>query len=184
MSKKQAIGGRILAAREAKGLSLLQAARRLGVSPLTLRRWEQGREDIDMADRQTMAVVYGTSPQYLVPERPAVLERDEACAVIRIGSVAFTLDGSDDQTLRRFLAAVREERGVDPDVPLRVRESDAAFLADLLGGSADAIASTLRRLLGLTDGEADEFSRSLFGRTAVGAVMTMNLTTDGESAEM
>ena len=176
MSKKQTIGGRILAAREAKGMSLWQAARRLGINPWTLRAWEHGRDDIPMALRHAMAVVYGTAPQYLVPERPAAPDRDATNAVIRIGTVAFTLDGSDDHTLRRFLAAVREERGLAPDAPLAVRESDAAFLADLLGGSLEAIARTLRRLLGLTEGEADEFSRSLFGRTAVGAVLTMDLT--------
>lgn len=176
MAKKQAIGGRILAARESQGLTLWQAARRLGVGPWTLRRWEQGREDIPLSVRQTMAVVYGTAPQYLVPERPLAVERDGTNAVIRIGTVAFTLDGSDDHKLRRFLAGVREERGLAPDAPLAVRESDAAFLADLLGGSSEAIARTLRHLLGLTEGEADEFSRSLFGRTAVGAALAMDLT--------
>lgn len=175
MVKKQAIGGRILAAREAQGLTRWQAARRLGIAPWTLRRWEQGREDIPMPVRQTMAVIYGTAPHYLVPERPAAIERDTTSAVIRIGTVAFRLDGSDDHTLRRFLAAVREERGLAPDAPLAVRESDAAYLADLLGGSAGAIAGTLRRLLGLTEAEADEFSRSLFGRTAIGAALEMDL---------
>ena len=175
MSKKQTIGGRILAAREAKGLTLWQAAHRLGVSPWTLRSWEHGRDDIPMAVRHAMAVVYGTAPQYLVPARPAAPEQG-VDAVIRIGSVAFSLDGCDDHTLRRFLAAVREERGLAPDAPLAVRESDAVFLADLLGGSADAIAKTLRRLLGLGEHEAEEFSRSLFGRTAVGAVLAMDLT--------
>lgn len=179
MGKKQAIGGRISAAREARGLTLWQAARRLGVAPWTLRGWEQGRRDIPLAVRHTMAVVYGTAPRYLVPERPTTIERDGTDAVIRIGTVAFTLDGSDDDTLRTFLGAVREERGLTPDAPLAIRESDAAFLADLLGGSAPAIAESLRRLLGVSDGEAADFSRSLFGRTAVGAVLAMDLTTPG-----
>src|SRR5947208_3212035 len=83
MSKRQTIGGRILAAREAKGLSLWRAARRLGVNPWALRCWEQGRVDVPLAVRQAMAALYGTAPEYLVPQRPADVERDHDAAVIR-----------------------------------------------------------------------------------------------------
>ena len=175
MSKGQTISSRVLAAREAKGWSLWQAARRLGVGPLELRRWEQGREGLPLAVRQTMAVAYGTAPQYLVPDRPAAVEHDADRAVIRIGSVAFTLDRSDDDTLRRFLATVREERGLAPGAPMAVRESDAAFLVDLLGGTAEDITRTLRRVLGLSETDADEFGRWLFGGTAVAAVLAAGI---------
>jgi transcriptional regulator with XRE-family HTH domain len=175
MSKRQAIGGRILAAREASGLSLWRAARRLGVSPWALQGWEHGRTDVPLDVRQAMAALYGTAPHYLVPERPTAFQQDGTNAVVRIGAVAFTLDGPDEQSLRRFLAAVREERGLEPGARLAVRESDAALLADLLGGTADDIASGLRRLLGVSDEEAAELSSWLFGRTAVGAVLTMDL---------
>jgi transcriptional regulator with XRE-family HTH domain len=171
MAKRQTMGGRIVAAREAKGFTVWQAARRLGVSPWTLRTWEQGREDIPLGVRQTMAALYGTATRYLVPDRPTGIEQGGTAAVIRIGSAAFTLDGTDDDTLRRFLASVREERGLVPGAPMRVRETDAALLADLLGGSADNIARSLQRLLGGTDDEAAEFSQWLFGRTTVGAVL-------------
>jgi len=137
-----------MAAREAKGLSLRRAARRLGVSPRALRGWEGGRTDVPLAVRQAMAVLYGTAPQYLVPDRPTAVERDSASAVIRIGSVTFALHRSDDDTLRTFLAAVREERGVAPGAPLAVRETD----------------------------EAVEFSRWIFSRTAVAGVLALGLT--------
>lgn len=176
MSKRETIGSRAVAAREAKGWSLWQAARRLKVGPMELRRWESGREDLPLAVRQTMAVAYGTAPQYLVPDRPAAAERDAERAVIRIGSVAFTLDRSDDDTLRRFLASVREERGVAPGAPMGIRESDAAFLVDLLGGTAEDIGRSLRRLLGLSENEAGEFGRWLFGRTVVAAVLAADLS--------
>ena len=188
MSKAQTMGGRIVAAREAKGLGVWQAARRLGVSPLTLRRWEQGREDVPLGVRQSMAALYGTATRYLVPDRPTGVERDGTAAVIRIGSVAFTLDSTDDDTLRRFLSGVREERGLVPGAPMAVRESDAALLADLLGGSAENIARSLQRLLGGTDDEAVEFSRWLFGPTAVAAVLASGLagqvTGDGETRQI
>jgi hypothetical protein len=124
-----------------------------------------------------MAVLYGTAPQYLVPERRAAVERDQNTAVLRIGSVAFTLEHSDDETLRRFLASVREERGLAAGAPLKVRESDAALLADILGGSPDEITRTLQRLLGVSESEAADFSRWIFGRTAVAGVFALGLTT-------
>jgi transcriptional regulator with XRE-family HTH domain len=176
MSKRQTIGSRALAAREAKGWSRWQAARRLKVGPLELRRWESGREDIPLSIRQAMAAAYGTAPQYLVPDRPTAVEHDADRAVIRIGSVAFSLDRSDDDTLRRFLAGVREERGLVPGAPIRIRESDAAFLADLLGGTGEDISRSLRRLLGLSETEADEFSQWVFGSTAVAAVLAADLS--------
>lgn len=188
MSKRQTMGSRIVAAREAAGLTVWQAGRRLGVSPWALRGWEQGRSDIPLDVRQTMAALYGTAPRYLVPDRPAEVERDTTAAVIRIGSVAFTLDGTDDDTMRRFLAGVREERGLVPGAPMAVRETDAALLADLLGGSAENIARSLQRLLGGTDDEAVEFSRWLFGRTTVAAVLASGLagqvTGDGATRQI
>jgi hypothetical protein len=123
-----------------------------------------------------MAVLYGTAPQYLVPDRPTSVERDGASAVIRIGSVAFSLQRSDDDSLRGFLSAVREERGLAPGAPLAIRETDAALLAEILGGSADDIVGTLRRLLGVSERDAVEFSRWIFSRTAVAGVLALGLT--------
>ncbi len=176
MSERHATGGRIVAAREAKGLSLRRAARRLGVSPRALRGWERGRTDVPLPVRQAMAVLYGTAPQYLVPDRPTAVERDGASAVIRIGSVTLTLQRTDDDTLRTFLAAVREERGLAPSAPMAIRETDAALLADVLGGSAEEIARTLQRLLGVKEQEALELGRWLFSRTAVAGVLALAVT--------
>ena len=176
MSKRRTTGSRIVAAREAKGLTLRRAARRLNVSPRALRAWEHGRTDVPLAVRQAMAVLYGTAPQYLVPDRPTSVERDGASAVIRIGSVTFTLHRSDDDSLRAFLTAVREERGLAPGAPLAIRETDAALLPETLGGSAKEIAGTLQRLLRLSESEAADFSRWIFGRTAVAGILALGLT--------
>ncbi len=176
MSKSRTTAGRIIAAREAKGLSFWRAARRLGVSPRALRGWETGRADIPLAVRQAMAVLYGTAPQYLVPERPTAVERDRDSVVIRIGSATFSLQHSDDDTLRVFLASVREARGRAPGAPLKVRDTDAALLAETLGGSTEEIARTLQRLLGVNGNEAVELSRWMFQRTVLAGVLAMGLT--------
>jgi len=177
MSKNRTTPSRLLAAREGKGLSLWRAARRLGVGPRELRGWEQGRDDVPLAVRQAMAALYGTAPQYLVPDRPTAVERDGATVVLRIGSVAFSLQGSDDDTLRLFLAAVREERGLAPGAPLQVRDTDAALLAETLGGSTEEIARTLSRLLGMNDDEASELSRWMFERTVLAGVLGLGRET-------
>ena len=153
MSERRSTGSRIFAAREAKGLSLRRAARRLGVSPRTLRGWERGREDIPFVVRQAMVKLYSLPPEVLVPERPgrAAAGRDERSATIRIGSVMFSVHDATDDSLRAFLAAVRQERGLAPEAPLAVRASDAEMLAELLGGTADEIVRSLQRILGVDE---------------------------------
>lgn len=177
MSERRSTGSRVFAAREAKGLSLRRAARRLGVSPRTLRGWERGREDIPFLIRQVMVKLYSLPPETLVPERPGrgAASRDERSGTIRIGSVTFTAHDANDDSLRAFLDAVRQERGLAPDAPLGVRASDAEMLAKLLGGTAREIVRSLQRILGVDEREAAELSRWMFGRTAVAGALAVGL---------
>ena len=177
MSERRSTGSRVFAAREAKGLSLRRAARRLGVSPRTLRGWERGREDIPFAVRQAMVKLYNLPSEVLVPERPGrdAAGRDERNGMIRIGSVFFTVHDADDDSLRAFLGAVRQERGLAPDAPLAVRASDAEMLAELLGGTADEIVRNLQRILGVDEREAVELSRWMFRKTAVAGALAVGL---------
>src|SRR5260370_15742726 len=111
MSERRTTGSRVLAGRQTKGLSLRRAARRLGVSPRTLRGWEHGREDIPYAIRTAMVRLYGMDPEQLVPSRPAGGTRHAGTGTITIGSVSFAADGADDDALRKFLSPVRAEPG-------------------------------------------------------------------------
>ena len=179
MSERHTTGIRVAAAREAKDLSLRRAARRLGVSPRALRGWERGREPIPYAVRLAMVDLYGIPRQEIAPDRPARAEQDAATGMIRIGSVSFIPTGSpsdaDDDSLRAFLAAVRRERGLASGAALQVRESDAVLLAELLGGTADAIVRNLQRLLGVNEAEAVELGRWMFRRTAVAGALALGL---------
>ena len=177
MSERRSTGTRVFAAREAKGLSLRRAARRLGVSPRTLRGWERGREDIPYLVRQAMVKLYGLPAETLIPERPArsAAGRDENNGTIRIGSVMFSVQDANDDSLRAFLAAVREERGLAADAPLAVRASDAEMLANLLGGTADEIVRNLQRILGVDEREAVELGRWMFRRTAAAGALAVGL---------
>lgn len=60
------LGGRISHAREAQGLSLAQAARRLGVKSTTLRSWETGESDPRANKLATLAGVLGVTPSWLL----------------------------------------------------------------------------------------------------------------------
>jgi transcriptional regulator with XRE-family HTH domain len=177
MSERRSTGNRVCAARQAKGLSLRRAARRLGVSPRVLRGWERGREDIPYAARQSMVKLYNLPPEQLIPERRAAAGRDADTGTIRIGSVSFAVHDADDDSLRAFLAAVRQERGLAPDAPLVVRASDAAVLAELLGGTAEDIVRNLQRLLGVDEREAVELGRWMFRRTAIAGALVVGLVT-------
>lgn len=175
MSERRTTGNRVLAAREAKGLSLRRAARRLGVSPRNLRTWERGRESIPYAVRLAMVDLYGIPRQEIAPDRPARAERDATNGTIRIGSLTFDSAGADDDALRAFLTAVRGERGLISNAPLQIRESDAALLAEVLGGTADEIVRSLQRILGVSEREAVELGRWMFRRTAVAGALAMGI---------
>jgi transcriptional regulator with XRE-family HTH domain len=177
MSERRSTGSRIFAARQAKGLSLRRAARRLGVSPRVLRGWERGREDIPFTVRQAMVKLYDLAPEQLIPERAGrvAAERSADTGTIRIGSVTFAAHEADDDSLRAFLTAVRRERGLAPDAPVAVRAGDAALLAELLGGTADDIVRNLQRLLGVDEREAVELGRWMFRRTAIAGALAVGL---------
>ena len=175
MSERHSTGKRVLAAREAKGLSLRRAARRLGVSPRVLRGWERGREGIPFAVRLSMVDLYGIPRQELAPDRPVRAERDATNGTIRIGSVIFAASTADDDALRAFLSAVRQERGLASGAALQVRESDATLLAELLGGTAEDIVRNLQRLLGVSETEAVELGRWMFRRTAIAGALAMGI---------
>jgi len=174
VSERRTTGTRVLAAREAKGLSLRRAARRLGVSPRVLRNWERGRESIPYDVRLSMVDLYGVPRQEIAPDRPTRAEQD-VNGTIRIGSLTFSATGADDESLRAFLSAVRRERGLASGAALQIRESDATLLAELLGGTAEDVVHNLQRLLGVSQKEAVELGRWMFRRTAIAGTLAMGI---------
>jgi hypothetical protein len=124
-----------------------------------------------------MVKLYGLPSGQLIPERPAAgaAGRDGSNGMIRIGSVTFVTHDADDDSLQAFLAAVRRERGLAPNAPLAVRASDAAVLAELLGGTAEDIVRNLRRLLGVDEREAVELGRWMFRKTAIAGALAVGL---------
>lgn len=60
------IGGRIARAREAAGLTVAQAARRLGVKTATWQSWENDRAEPRANKLQMIAGAFGVSPAWLL----------------------------------------------------------------------------------------------------------------------
>ncbi len=58
---------------------------------------------------------------------------------------------------------------------LAMRASDAALLAELLGGSPEEIVRSLQRILGVGEKEAVELGRWMFRRTAIAGALAMGL---------
>ncbi|WP_306127186.1 helix-turn-helix transcriptional regulator [Roseitalea sp. MMSF_3516] len=63
------LGGRIVAAREARGLSTAQLARRLGVKSATLQNWESDRSEPRSNKLSMLAGLLNVSPTWLINGR-------------------------------------------------------------------------------------------------------------------
>jgi transcriptional regulator with XRE-family HTH domain len=118
MSERRSTASRVHAAREAKGLSLRRAARRLGVSVRALRGWERGREPIPYAVRLSMVDLYGIAREEIAPDRPARAEHDATNQTIRIGNGAFEI------RLRSWRTAERNARSDSSSAPAARNVSD------------------------------------------------------------
>jgi transcriptional regulator with XRE-family HTH domain len=160
---------RITEGREGAGLGRREAARRLGVTARHLRAWERGRGGIPKDVRTGMASLYGLPLTDLVPARPDVASDGDG--MITIGSVAFSVRGATDNSLREFLDGVRSQRKLAGDAEVAIRADEAVVLAGVLGGTPEAIVARIRQLLDVTDDEAEELGAWIWRRRAVaGAV--------------
>jgi AcrR family transcriptional regulator/transcriptional regulator with XRE-family HTH domain len=69
---RQAVGARVRQVRKATGLSLREAAQRVGVSPATLSAVENGKTGVSIPRLRTLAAELGTTVPWLIGERPPI----------------------------------------------------------------------------------------------------------------
>jgi len=95
LSERTTMGERITEAREASGLSVAQAARRIAVKTRTFRNWESGRTSPRANKLQMLAGILGVPPLWFIeveqdddslPERLSRLDRLEL-KVERLGAL-------------------------------------------------------------------------------------------------
>ena len=167
--------------RELSGMSDRAAARRLGVSRSELRDWEAHRAEPD-ADQLTRAVeVYGHDVESALairtpltqPGRPGVLLiGDEEVVVADHLRLAATSHAANQAVLTSYLAAVRRQRGLEPDSPVQLRAHDIGSLAIELDLTDDHLQALLAELLDLTPAGAQYTTRALL----VGALVAVMAT--------
>ena len=143
------VGAAMTTARSMLGFSLEGAAGALGMSKTLLEQIELGQVHISTTLRLEVQNFYEIDLDPLIVAREGWAEREpmeynEEAGVLRVGKlgVAFRrgVDSNDD-LLRGFSSAVRSERGMGVNEPLRLRAADLpllGYLVDLEDPDLDA----------------------------------------------
>lgn len=142
------MSGRIKERRRAVGLSQKQLAERLGISDMTVRRWETTSRKPDSDLLPDLAVLLNTSINYLLlgADDPAYVDMPSQKPV----DMPQTQAGQDLDTLIKELASK------NPDLVIHLR-STAQNLKELSDEAKQAIADGLKYVLGLA--ELDDLPR-------------------------
>lgn len=147
--RDEEVGAAMTTARSMLGYSLEGAAGAMGMSTSLLEQIELGKVHISTTLRLEVQQFYEIDLDPLIVAREGWVEREpmeynEEAGVLRVGNlgVAFrrTVDSNDD-LLRGFSSAVRSERGMGVNEPLRLRAADLpllGYLVDLEDPDLDA----------------------------------------------
>lgn len=165
------IGHALRRSRELAGISDRSAARSIGVSRSTLRSWEADRAVPDTEQLSLAAGLYGHGVQDVWASR-APLTSPEEPGVLLVGSERVTISSDDTGSLddsvidnrvvlSRYIAAVRRQRGLEPDDSIELRAVDLAALSTVLNLDDDSLQALLTELLDLTPAGAQWAVRSM-----------------------
>ena len=142
------MSGRIKERRRAVGLSQKQLAERLGISDMTVRRWETTSRRPDSDLLPDLAALLNTSINYLLLGTDDLAHADASSQ--KSADTPQTQAGQDLDTLIKELASK------NPDLVIHLR-STAKNLKDLSDEAKQAIADGLKYVLGLA--ELDDLPR-------------------------
>lgn len=144
------MSGRIKERRRAVGLSQKQLAERLGISDMTVRRWETTSRRPDSDLLPDLAALLNTSINYLLLGADDPARADALSVSQKSADTPQTQAGQDLDTLIKELASK------NPDLVIHLR-STAQNLKDLSDEAKQAIADGLKYVLGLA--ELDDLPR-------------------------
>ena len=144
------MSGRIKERRRAVGLSQKQLAERLGISDMTVRRWETTSRRPDSDLLPDLAALLNTSINYLLLGADDPARADASSVSQKSTDTPQTQAGQDLDTLIKELASK------NPDLVIHLR-STAQNLKDLSDEAKQAIADGLKYVLGLA--ELDDLPR-------------------------
>lgn len=86
------LGGRILEAREARGLSLAQVSRLLGVLPKTVSNWETDSSEPRFNQLHRLAAVLHAPPMWLIGGTEIATDNDPSATTAETAGLASQLD--------------------------------------------------------------------------------------------
>lgn len=148
-------------ARELAGLEPRAAAERLGLPSRQLRAYETGRWPVPAEVLSEAVAAYG-SPEVVVPPRVSLLTAgDSKSFVVGAERVERTSVLDNRSLLRRYVAAVRRQRGLGPADPVEFRSADIVVLAGLLDLTDADLERQLRDASGSSGGAAHRAARAM-----------------------
>ena len=149
-------------AREMAGLDRADAARRVGVGRRDLRGIESGVRPVSTTVLERAISVYGDDDLDLPPRQD--LRHPTHPHLLVIGDEVVHVDpfrDDDSDVLADYVAAVRRQRGLDPDAEVRFRSADLVQLASVLDLAAPDLERRLRRAAKMDDVPARRAARLL-----------------------
>jgi transcriptional regulator with XRE-family HTH domain len=139
-------------ARRTVGLSRRRAAKRSGIEPSRLRRYERGDEPVPDEALARLRALYGDAlDDLVVPRAPLTVESTRVAAA---GMEQPLAQDDRDALLSAYAHLVLRLRGVGPGEPLPLRADDLTVLAVALGSDPDEVARHVAAVVGCTRAEA------------------------------
>jgi hypothetical protein len=158
------VGWLISRARSKANLDEKSLAVAIDVRKRIVRRWERGEQIPGDEAVEAIAAACGIDVPTLLPLRD-VVEFDRASRFLRVGSSLVSVaELHNDAILNAYVELVRDQRGVLPGRPFKVRTEDLDVLATSLDLQDDELEKRLVKIIGLTPADAGELRRQIVRR--------------------
>lgn len=158
------VGWLIARARSKANLDEKSLAVAVDVRKRVVRRWERGEQIPGDESIEAIAAACGIDVATLLPVRD-VVEFDRVSRFLRVGSSLVSVaELHNDAILNAYVELVRDQRGVLPGRPFKVRAEDLDVLATALDLQDDELEQRLVKIIGLTPADAGELRRQIVRR--------------------
>jgi len=158
------VGWLIARARSKANLDEKSLAVAVDVRKRVVRRWERGDQIPADESIEAIAAACGIDVATLLPVRD-VVEFDRVSRFLRVGSSLVSVaELHNDAILNAYVELVRDQRGVLPGRPFKVRAEDLDVLATALDLQDDELEKRLVKIIGLTPADAGELRRQIVRR--------------------
>jgi hypothetical protein len=148
-------------ARELAGIEPRDAAGRLGLPTRQLMAYETGRWPVPTEVLSDAVAAYGSSEVVLPPRVSLRAAGDSDAIVVGAERIERIPTLGNRELLRRYVSAVRRQRGLGPADPVELRTADVVALAGLLDLTDADLQRQLRDVSGSSGSAAHRAARSM-----------------------